>query len=309
MKPQVDNLVTVVIPAYNAGAFVAEAVASALNQTYPMMEIVVVDDGSADNTAGVLRQFGNTIRVIRQSNSGSAAARNRALAEASGEFIAFLDADDCWHPAKIERQLDCLRRYQNAVLVHTAVKYLTADGRGASWPQRFDPARYAGRCTIPLLQNNGITASSVLVRRSALPSPAFRERRNGCEDWDLWLRLSLVGLFECVRDPLTFYRLYVGWSANQKMMQRSAVQVLESFVEEPLSDGERCEAMRQLKLARLAYANTVYDEGHFTEAKELFSKAGLSWSSTDLQRRLACWLPDVLRSRLRRVKRILSPFE
>src|SRR5688500_9583140 len=101
-------LVSVVIPAYNYGHFVTEAVASALNQTHPHVEVIVVDDGSTDGTADILKPFGSRIRYIYQPNRGLSAARNTGIRAARGEWVAFLDADDLWHPSKTETQLSAV---------------------------------------------------------------------------------------------------------------------------------------------------------------------------------------------------------
>jgi glycosyltransferase involved in cell wall biosynthesis len=93
------------VPAYNGGRFLAEAVRSILEQTHAPTEVVVIDDGSTDRTAEVARSFGPPVRYVYQDNAGPAAARNRGISEARGEFVAFLDADDRWHPDKLERQL------------------------------------------------------------------------------------------------------------------------------------------------------------------------------------------------------------
>src|SRR6266850_864483 len=102
------KLVSILIPVYNAEAFVAEAIQSALDQTWPAKEIIAVDDGSTDRSAEVLKSFAPRIRTIEQENRGASAARNRALSEAQGEFIQFLDADDLLAPDKIEIQINRL---------------------------------------------------------------------------------------------------------------------------------------------------------------------------------------------------------
>src|SRR5713226_1866991 len=102
------KLVSILIPVYNAEGFVAEAIQSALDQTWPAKEIIAVDDGSTDRSLEILKSFGLRIRVIEQENRGASAARNRALSEAQGEFIQFLDADDLLAPDKIEIQMNRL---------------------------------------------------------------------------------------------------------------------------------------------------------------------------------------------------------
>jgi glycosyltransferase involved in cell wall biosynthesis len=116
-------LVSVVMPVYNGARYLRQALESALTQTYRPLEIVVVDDGSTDDTPALLAEFGDKIRSIRQQNSGSAAARNAALRAARGELIAFLDADDLWLPRKLAVQVDYLRDHPEVDLV--ATRWLT----------------------------------------------------------------------------------------------------------------------------------------------------------------------------------------
>jgi glycosyltransferase involved in cell wall biosynthesis len=97
--------VSAVIPAYNVEVFINETIESVLNQTYPVNEVIVVDDGSTDRTAVIAESFGGSVHVFHQSNAGASVARNRALEYASGDFIAFLDADDLWEPCKIQQQI------------------------------------------------------------------------------------------------------------------------------------------------------------------------------------------------------------
>lgn len=103
--------VTCVLPVYNGARFLAEALDSVLEQEgVPELDVVVVDDGSTDNTPEILKGYGDRVRVVRQENAGVAAARNRGLAEVSGEFVAFQDADDLWMPGKLRVQLDCFAK-------------------------------------------------------------------------------------------------------------------------------------------------------------------------------------------------------
>src|ERR1039457_5929793 len=103
-------LVSVIMPTYNRGYVVGEAIESILNQTYDNIEVVVVDDGSTDNTQEKLKEYGDRIRVVYQRNSGPAAARNRGIRAARGEIIAFLDSDDVWLPTILERQVSLLQQ-------------------------------------------------------------------------------------------------------------------------------------------------------------------------------------------------------
>ena len=110
--------ISAVIPAYNAAQFVGEAIASCLHQTVPPVEIIVVDDGSTDETAEIAASFGSLVRVVSQLNAGEGAARNRGISESAGEWVAFLDADDLWEPTKLEQQLSAVQA-TGAIASHT----------------------------------------------------------------------------------------------------------------------------------------------------------------------------------------------
>ena len=116
--------ICVIIPTYNSARFLPEAVESALYQTFSPEEVIVVDDGSTDNTEDVLEPFRGRIHYIRQENQGPAVARNRGISEAKGDLIAFLDADDVWVPDKSEKQVDLLMENPRIGLVHSLYDYL-----------------------------------------------------------------------------------------------------------------------------------------------------------------------------------------
>lgn len=110
--------VSVVIPCYNGGGFLRETIDSVLAQTYPVLEVIVVDDGSTDNSAVIAEEIGPPVRVLRQVNQGESVARNRGMDEAKGDWIAFLDADDYWMPTKLQKQLDAINDNYAAICSH-----------------------------------------------------------------------------------------------------------------------------------------------------------------------------------------------
>src|SRR5262245_25838031 len=120
-------LVSVIIPSYNSARFVSQAVRSVLEQTYSPLEIIVVNDGSTDDTVSVLDAYKGDIQIVHQANGGVSKARNRGIREAKGKFIAFLDADDQWLPSKIQKQIDCLRANPSAALVHSDIYFFSDD--------------------------------------------------------------------------------------------------------------------------------------------------------------------------------------
>jgi cellulose synthase/poly-beta-1,6-N-acetylglucosamine synthase-like glycosyltransferase len=172
--------VSVVIPAYNAAATIAAAIESVLAQTRPPEEIIVVDDGSKDETSAVVELFGPAVRLLRQANAGCGQARNTGAREARGTWLAFLDADDLWLPTKLERQLPETADPRIAVVV--CRKY-SEEGLLLGRRLAFDDL---------WTQNDAIVSSS-LVRRSAFEQAGGFWTLRACEDYHLWLRLTADG--------------------------------------------------------------------------------------------------------------------
>jgi glycosyltransferase involved in cell wall biosynthesis len=220
-------LVSIVMAAYNAEALIGEAIASVLAQTYEQWELLVVDDGSTDGTAARARDVADDrIRVLDGEHVGVLAqVRNRGIAEARGEAIALLDADDVWLPEKLERQVDVLRAREDIGVVHTAAALLAGgERRETSRPP-------AGPLFRRLLENNFVYSSSVMIRRSVLDrhgafdsDPALA----GSPDYDLWLRLAPRTEFAFVDDVLLLYRVHAGqMSGREREMNLGALAALE----------------------------------------------------------------------------------
>lgn len=174
--------ISAVIPAYNASQVICNAIDSVIAQTYPVVDVCVVDDGSSDDTyQKVTTQYAGVVKVIKQTNAGPAAARNRGIKESKGDWIALLDSDDAWLPNKLEEQV----RYMtdaNIGIVHCLATDATCDNT----PVNFDT----------LWQRNRITASSAVIRRAAIDEVGgFDEDRAliSVEDYNLWLRIAAAG--------------------------------------------------------------------------------------------------------------------
>lgn len=199
------RLVTVAIPAYNSEWFLADALASVFAQTYQCHECIVVDDGSTDGTADIAASFPG-VRCVTQDNRGVAAARNRAIAEAVGDLIAFLDADDVWLPTKIERQIECFDRDTSLGMVYTGLKVVDVDLRPL---ETMHPASGEAAFKKTLLVEKpymtGIGSSSVLpihVARAIL----FDERLIVSEDWAFACQVAMRHRVEAVNEPMVLYR-------------------------------------------------------------------------------------------------------
>jgi len=199
--------VSVVIPLYNARDVIRATIHTVLAQTWTDCEIVVVDDGSTDGSDAVVREFGERVRYIRQENRGVARARNRGVAESRGEYIAFLDHDDLWHPTKLEKQVAVLDRRPEVGMVVTDVAHLDREGRpmgvvGAGYNPAEPFARLFVRGYVP-------TPSAAMLRRSVLASVGgFDERFEGAglDDHELWTRIAARYEIANLPEPLTSHR-------------------------------------------------------------------------------------------------------
>ena len=199
--------VSVIIGAYNAGPYLAAALDSVLAQTEPRWELIVVNDGSTDNTAQVLTRYAAEPRlhVLTQPNSGLSTARNRALAIARAPWVALLDADDLWQPAYLATLLTALEAGPPAVAAFAGWQYL--DAAGLPLPQSVVPQ--AAGLADNLLWRNPLVPSGAVIQRAALDHcGGFDPALPGVEDWDMWLRLAPHGPFLVIPQVLVFYRTH-----------------------------------------------------------------------------------------------------
>jgi glycosyltransferase involved in cell wall biosynthesis len=212
--------ISVVIPCYNAARFLAETLRSVLAQTRPPFEVIVVDDGSVDESAAVAKRFGAPVRVIRQPNQGESAARNRGIDGATGEWVAFLDADDVWAPEKLARQWAAVQGRPEIVCCHSGF-YLFGAQTGT--PPAPDDVTNKSYEVESLLLTPLVNTSTALVRRD-LPTH-FPIWTQYAEDMLYFTELSLHGGFAYVADALAGYRMH---AAQQTKRKDSSVQNLQS---------------------------------------------------------------------------------
>jgi GT2 family glycosyltransferase len=206
--------VSVIIPTYNCARYLPEAIDSVLAQTYRDFEIIVVDDGSTDDTPDVLARYGEAILVIRQPNQGRGAARNAGILAARGQYIAFLDADDLWLPEKLEKQVALLRARAGAGWVYSDHALLDANGgRGEGFLRLYGirPAPDGGRMLPALLkacvaQTGTVVVRAECFRKVGLFDVSFRRS----QDYDMWIRLACHFETACVDEVLALYRQHAG---------------------------------------------------------------------------------------------------
>ncbi|MCP5002593.1 MAG: glycosyltransferase [Planctomycetes bacterium] len=233
-------LVSVVIPTFNSGKFVVQAVKSVLEQSYRSLEVLVVDDGSTDNTKVLLSDFNDSIKYHYRENKGPSAARNFGIKMAKGEYVSFLDADDLWIPGKIEVQLDFFERYRDLGLLFSDVEEFDED---KILPKRFSYAVqsygkdgasqvYFQEAYVKLLMNNFICTSTVMVRSESFKKAGFfDESLRIVEDRDMWLRIAAH--FKIARLPLVLTKKRKhdsNISANPEIHISSQIKVLEKHL-------------------------------------------------------------------------------
>jgi len=226
-------LVSIVVATYNMAAYLPLALRSALDQTYGNVEVLVVDDGSQDDTRGVMAPFLGDLRVryLVQENRGQAVAKNHGIREARGEYIAFLDADDIWVPEKLEQQMPLFFQSGSVGVVYSRLAYMDETGKELSLA---DNQLFRGRVSGPLLVRNFIGFGTSVVRKECFDRLGrFDEAMRMGIDYDLWLRFSTQYEFDYVDHPLLLYRVWSGQMSNNcKSRYLSGIAIMERFLKQ-----------------------------------------------------------------------------
>jgi glycosyltransferase involved in cell wall biosynthesis len=228
-------LISVVLPAFNSAATIQETIASVLNQTFIDFELIVINDGSQDATLSLVAQIIDPrIQVFSYTNAGLSASRNRGIAHAQGEYVAFIDADDLWTTDKLEAQLNALGENSAAAVAYSWTNYIDATGqflrRGSYMTVTGDV--YKQLLLLNFLENG----SNPLIRKSALTTVGgFDESLRYVEDWDVWLKLAARYPFVGVRSPQVLYRVSTSsLSTHIARMETACLQVIErAFLQAP----------------------------------------------------------------------------
>lgn len=262
---------SVIIPTYNRGWILKEAIDSVLAQDYEDFELFVVDDGSADNTTGILASYGNDIRVLFQENKGVSAARNRGIAEASGQYIAFLDSDDLWLPRKLSTQVDFFNQMPDAMICQTEEVWVRNGIRVNPKKRHKKPS---GMIFEPSLELCLVSPSAVMIRRSLFDRVGeFDITLPACEDYDLWLRISCSFPVYLIDTPLIVKR---GGHDDQLSsmvgLDKFRIKAIEKIVKSGrLADDQYRAAVKALKEKCKIYADGCRKRGR--EEKALYYEA------------------------------------
>jgi len=263
-------MVSVIIPTFNRSAFLMEALASVLGQTKRDMEVIVVDDGSTDDTSRVVEAFGQEVKYCRQIHAGVSAARNKGIRAASGEWLAFLDSDDIWLPRKLESQLDFLFRHPEIKICQTEEIWIR-NGR------RMNPRKYhakpKGYCFEVLLERCLVSPSAVMIHRSLFDEVGlFDEALPACEDYDLWVRIGYRYPIGLVEMPLIVKR---GGHSDQlsssvPALDRYRIEVLARLVRnEDLNGSQQALVLDVLKRKCRIYAEGCRKRGKAQEVERV----------------------------------------
>lgn len=215
-KVNEKELVSIVMPAYNCDKYIEDAIRSVVKQTYGNWELIVIDDGSKDNTVNLINELATQDKRIKfyqnEKNQGVSATRNRGISLANGEWIAFLDSDDMWHKKKLEKQMT-LKNEVNAEFLFTGSSYINEEGQA-----------YPGIFEVPTLisynklrRHNVISCSSVLIKKRFFYNIKM-EKDDMHEDFAVWLRVLSLGVkAHGINEPLLIYRISKGSKSGNKI--------------------------------------------------------------------------------------------
>ena len=222
--------ISIIVPAYNAAKTIEETIVAVQKQTFQDWELIIVNDGSTDDTLAVVENITEPkLKIISTENNGVAEARNIGSANAMGTYVAFLDADDLWVKNKLERQLQALEQNPDAVVAYSWTCFMDREGDSYVY-HASSQYRYTGNVYARLLVADFIhSGSNTLIRKSALDRVGgFDSKCNGCEDWDMWLRLSAIGDFVVVPQHQIMYRRAFGSTTSDvKKMYRQAIFAID----------------------------------------------------------------------------------
>lgn len=255
METDTPPVVSVIIPTYNRGWILQNAIDSVLTQDYPHLELIVVDDGSTDNTADVLAGYKDRIRVLNRANGGVSAARNLGIAKCRGRYIAFLDSDDAWMPQKISSQIDFFNDHPEALICQTEEIWIRNGLRVNPKKRHQKPSGMIFERSLALCL---VSPSAVMIDRRLFERVGiFDESLPACEDYDLWLRVSCRYPVYLLERPLVAKH---GGHADQLSrapgLDRYRIQSLTKLIAGgTLSDSQYRAAVETLKKKCAVYAN------------------------------------------------------
>jgi glycosyltransferase involved in cell wall biosynthesis len=279
---RIKPLVSVIIPAYNAAKYIKQTIDSVLSQKLTNYEIIVIDDGSTDQTSQIIASYDHDIIYVFQENRGQGAARNAGLQLARGDLISFLDADDLWCPDALLLLVQMLAKRPNIDVVYCWWEYV--DEHGRELPEK---GRYSQRGNLldSLLLSNRFPIMTSLTRRTCIDKiNGFDESRCITEDWDFWLRLAKNGCqFEYLPHVLAKYRFHGNnWTLDVRNRQRDYIGVLDKF----FGTGDYPKRVQVIR-------SKAYGQVYLTSALYYFSQDKLPEGKEELLKAVDIW-PEII---------------
>jgi glycosyltransferase involved in cell wall biosynthesis len=278
-KKEKSPLVSVIIPTYNRGWIIQEAIDSVLAQDFADFELIVVDDGSTDNTLDIIRSYSEDIIFLRQHNKGVSAARNRGITSSAGHLIAFLDSDDLWFPEKLTIQVDFFYSHPDAFICQSEEIWIR---NGVKVNPKKRHKKPSGMIFEPSLALCLVSPSAVMIKRSLFEEVgSFDECLPACEDYDLWLRVSCRYPIALIATPLVIKR---GGHQDQlsrapgldKFRIRAIKKLLDSNL---LSTEQQGHAVKALKEKCAIYASgclkrsRLYEAEYYTNLSKVYVRS------------------------------------
>jgi glycosyltransferase involved in cell wall biosynthesis len=271
--------ISAIIPAYNYAEYIQHTINSVLSQTYPIKEIIVVNDGSTDNTAKVLANYGDRIQVITQKNQGLSAAKNVGANHATGDLLAFLDADDIWLPHKLERQVDRFIVEPNLGLVHCGLEIIDATGcvidRQVNGLEGW-VVKEMLKLSRPVILGGG--SGAVIPRNTFLSIGDFDPRVSVSHDWDMYYRIARSQKVGFVPEVLLQYRVHgQNMHSNVRKMERDMLLCFsKAFENENLSEIKNLRRQAYGNLHRMLAGSFFQDKQHLSFGSHLLKSLWLT---------------------------------
>lgn len=261
-------LVSVIIPTYNRAWIISEAIDSVLTQDYPNFELIIVDDGSTDETRAVLDKYRDKVNVIYQENHGVSAARNTGILQSNGEYIAFLDSDDLWEDKKLSCQVDFFVENPDALICQTEEIWIR---NGKRVNPKVKHKKPSGMIFEPSLHLCLVSPSAVMIKKTLLEDIGlFDESLLSCEDYDLWLRISVEHPIYLTPEPFVIKKggHHDQLSAAPGLDKYRIISLQKLLMDKKLSAKYRKKTLSVLQTKCEIYINGCVKRGRLEEAEQ-----------------------------------------
>jgi glycosyltransferase involved in cell wall biosynthesis len=250
-------LVSIIIPAYNASGWIVETILSVLDQDYDNIEIIVINDGSTDDTENLVSNFGDKVKCINKKNGGQSSARNVGINLAKGKYIAFLDSDDLWIKNKLKVQIEFLESSGLKWIYSDAIAF-ESKSKNVLFKFSEKSKHYEGDILIKLFYSCFIPMPTVIIHHSVFSTVGLfneKEEMRNREDWEMWLRIAALYPIALITMPLAFYRIHdTSVTGSETLIQRMHGNILvinEAAIREPL----RLDPIKNTVLSKIFFSN------------------------------------------------------